>query len=404
MSGSGLKSILFSLYQQPCPIPFSCAEQTYEEEGNHIIRLSVDSGKCQIRHGPAPESPPPPQDDSASIDLLVSDGNVVGEGPDEEIQRQAIQISKHIYQAIPDLYDRGVTHLRLHFSVRDGAFKLLPDSDCALSTQTLMKNDPELERRFAEFYVDECQGDLDLHSCCQKLPDCGPPHYRIPLTLITLYRAEQRFPSANPGQLYTLVLLRVPADTDKFGYSCIRCWHNISTAEYLAHCSRRDLPELRSVPPKPFQALVDSELFEKRKFPVGMNDRMHNPHSFVLNVVHSPYRVRAPSPKRPEKAVRPPIRPLKPWDSQPDWVKRHLNTASSVRRDCALSRWCPTADLSRPQLPLFPESTAPLGRATKSYTRKPYDVGLLDPKHKKRLHKRGDEDHYTRFDLDVWIV
>jgi hypothetical protein len=60
--------------------------------------------------------------------------------------------------------------------------------------------------------------------------------------------------------------------------------------------------------------------------------------------------------------------------------------------------------LSRPRLPVIPESRAALSRAARSYARKPYDVGLLDPKHKKRLHRGGDEGHYTRFDLGAWIV
>jgi hypothetical protein len=135
-----------------------------------------------------------------------------------------------------------------------------------------------------------------------------------------------------------------------------------------------------------------------------MNKKMHNPHSFVLNVLHSPYRVSPAPPKRPESAVRPPARPLSPWDSQPDWVKRHLDTGASVRRDYPLSRGCPRADLVRPRIPVIPESRAVLSRAALSYKRRPYDVGKLDPKHKKRLHMSGDEDHYTRFDLDAWIV
>jgi hypothetical protein len=402
MTDRGLKIILYAIYHQPSPIPFQCAEQTFEEEDGRIVRLSVEEGVCQIRHGPATDSPPAPQEE-VTLDIVVLDCEITTECTDEALRHQTTTIAKHLYQAVPGLYDRAVTHMKLHFVIRGGFLELLADSECTTSTQSLMKNDPDLERRFAEFYTEESQVVFTRDACCCNLPDCTDPHYKIPLTLVMLYKVEQRFKTANPGQLLTLVLFRVPAD--KFAYACVRCWHNISTAEFLAHCSRRDMPVLRTFPPKPFQPLSDSELFEKGKFPVGLSQRMNAPHSFVLNLVHSPYRAPPSWPKKPTIATHPPIESLESWGSQPSWVKRQMSwdRTGTRPRTVTLSRGYPGSDLSRPAVPVIAQPPAAAGRVSKIYAPRPFDVSYLDVRRKRLLHS-GNTDFCTRFSLEHWMV
>jgi hypothetical protein len=399
MTESGFRQILFSLYHQPSPIPFQCREQTFPEDADSNIHLSIVDGACKIRRSPRTSprrSTDVPADDPDSVHITIVDGSITAPASDESLNEKVDRISEHLFEAVSILYDLSVNHLTLDFVVKGETLELLPTSTCVTSSQTFMKGMNETERRFAEFFTEEESKTHDPKVCCCNEPDCVFADYKVPMTLLMLYKAEKRFPKVNPGQLYTLVLLRMPPDGEKSLPVCIRCWHLISTAEFLAHCSRRDLPRLHTLPPKVFQPLVDAELCDKRRLPVGINERMNEPHSFALSITRSPYK-REPPPASPPGPRSPSaLRALTAWDQQPDWVKRHLSLAPFPRGERGLSKGCPPIDLSRPKLPHFAEDPAAKKRVSDGYKKVPFDLRICDFKRKRRLHGRGEE-HCDRF-------
>jgi hypothetical protein len=447
-SRNGLRLILFSLYREPCTVPFQFPERQFDDGSDQELYLSVIDGKGMIRRQEREsdvdkeeesgnvkgnradegenETQSPDENDTASKekgegadvdaasqkeenveeskegDVVIVNGNLENPVDDADLKDRVLKISSHLYRAIPNLFDVPITQLRLHFRQNGDILELISDSDCSISSKTFTKDKDDLEQRFAEFFAEEYTTKIDRRRCCCQLPDCGPADYRAPLSLLLLYKAQNRFPTANPGRLYTLILLRMTDNIDASCFCCIRCWHEMSNAQYVAYVSRIQTPEMRDVlPPRPFQPLVEAELCVKSKFPVGLGKSMHEPQSFVLNLKKSPYASALIGPLKPPDQVpadsaRSKTRGTSVSDTvEKKWLEKVCALRASGGREVSRSS-VGSSNGDTPELQPYQETGNPFERAAKHYLNPPFDVSMLDCRRKKGLHKRND-DQYCRF-------
>ena len=196
-------------------------------------------------------------------------------------------------------------------------------------------------------------------------------------------------------------------------FICVRCWHLISSIDYVSFIQHQKTPSLHTLPPLPFQPVVQSELYEKRLYPMGLTSSLHKPFSFMLSVENSPYKKKVPQPRKPPPP--PPFETVK----RPSTVSSLSSTSrgkkdvfarllsktwttqkndGNMERTFNLSKGCKRPKTQNVKLRVFKENPAAVNSVKRSYARKPYDIGVMDPKRKKKLHPAfgGPEDFSFR--------
>lgn len=200
-------------------------------------------------------------------------------------------------------------------------------------------------------------------------------------------------------------------------FVCVRCWHLISSIDYVAFIQHQKTPTLHTLPPLPFQPVVQSELYEKRLYPMGLTSSLNKPFSFMLSVENSPYKKKVPQPRKPP--------PPPPTSQQFETAKRpsttsSLSSTSRAKQDVfsrllsktwttqrndgmagrtyAISKGCKRPKTQPIKMTVFQENPAAVNSVRKSYGKTPFDIGLINPKRKKKLHPAfgGPEDFSFR--------
>lgn len=331
--------------------------------------------------------------------IFVVGRKVFGDEIDDETRKRVLKIPKHVKQAVSLLYDLPVIRLKLHFIQQGNSLMLQEDSECTTSAKGI-RFENDLEARFAEFFLQEYPTKIDMTRCIIGRKNCAEPGCKVPLKLVMLYKAEKRFPEADPGRLMLMVQDRMIDDEDACAKCCIRCWHDISTSEHIARCSERETPVLNTPPPRTFQPVVPAELAEKEqlKHPMGMTAKMNTPYSFTLNLHRSPYRLKVPEPRAPPPILKSVKKKQKPI-GHPEWVGRLITWVPKDERilePLPLSKGLKKPEGPQPKLQEVPEVPHAQERARRFYEKPPFDIKMLDSKRKRKLH-RTTEEHYARF-------
>ena len=331
--------------------------------------------------------------------IFVVGSKVFGDEIDDETRKRVLKIPKHVKQAVSILYDLPVIRLKLHFIQQGNSLMLQEDSECTTSAKGI-RFENDLEARFAEFYLQEYPTKIDMTRCIIGRKNCAEPGCKVPLKLVMLYKAEKRFPEADPGRLMLMVQDRMIDDEDACANCCIRCWHDISTSEHIARCSERETPVLNTPPPRTFQPVVPAELAEKQqlKHPMGMTAKMNTPYSFTLNLHRSPYRLKVPEPRAPPPILKQKLKKQGPI-GHPEWVGRLMTWVPKDERilePLPLSKGLKKPEGPQPRLQEVPEVPHAQERARRFYEKPPFDIKMLDSKRKRKLH-RTTEEHYARF-------
>lgn len=393
----GIRGILVSQSYKPCPVPFTVLPVKFEcDKPDTDLFLSVEDGKGVIDYRPKENNE---EEDKIEPEFdtkyEIKNGEFTEDQDiDDETKLTLKKINKHIHDSVSEMYDLPITNLFLHFGKKDDKIYLLHDSSCSTSTSSIesYKNDTDFDTKFCEFFFHEVHKPVDHNVCITNHPDCGPPDYRVPRSLFLLYKAEKEFPKADPGQLRLMINLRLGED-NPLDYVCIHCYHLFSGAERVAVCADRERLTFQTLPPATFQPLVPAELEAKGKKPVGIHPKMNHPYWFALNVVNSPYNVPPPSVKKPPHSRYAKARAI---PKEPEWAARLSSPIPPNLSGRAVSRGYHPQRQSMPTKPFYPEGGKPIERVKRNYQNPPFDISMLDPKRKKRLHK-GNEEHFYRF-------
>ena len=197
-------------------------------------------------------------------------------------------------------------------------------------------------------------------------------------------------------------------------FVCVRCWHLISSINYVAFMQHQQIPTLHTLPPLPFQPVVQSELYEKRLYPMGLTAGSNKPFSFILSYENSPYRLKVPHPRKPppvfpnETVKRPKtVSSLSSSNSRKkqDVFQRLLNKTWSTQRNESINgkQYEISKGYKRPKtkpvkMIVFQENPAALNSVKRNYANPPFNINMIDPKRKKKLHPAfgGPEDFSFR--------
>ncbi|OHT16735.1 hypothetical protein TRFO_13006 [Tritrichomonas foetus] len=462
----GIRTILYSLYQSPCSIPFNCETQFFEEKDGSTTELSCVDGKGIVVHqkGARNDKPettknesteqrtedenpidnnganeelnesenqdakqnneinenPANQENSQKVEnnenhenqnnfdyvtstqdaeapkydqtVFLNNGEIEGDCP-EDIIPKLKKIGKHIQDSVAALYDIPVLTINLHFGISNEDISLLPDSFCTTSTQTLGDNSDDIEARFGEFYSEEMAKKIDHSKCYMNLKDCQFPDFKAPLSKCLILKAKAKFPETSCARLHDLIEPRFESGKNPKVFLCVRCMHKLSSLDYTAYIEHIETPELKTLPPSPFQPVVPSELFEKRRYPMGLNPNINKPFSFTSNVENSPYKIKLAAPKKPSYGTY--VKPSRLVNSQPQWVIRLMDRSLIMKKNPKkVSRECERPNSAIPKMKMFTEPPEPLERVKKHYQNPPFNIGKIDPNKKRWLHKKGESFCY----------
>lgn len=275
----------------------------------------------------------------------------------------------------------------------------------------------------------ELNREIDYSSCITNSPQCGPPKYQIKRIVVALYNLHSLFPHYGDSELYYQIKLKAPHLTEKVP-CCVQCYHLYLAAERVCRACKQSYPLTFDLQPKPFQPLVATELKKRGKMPLNSTTLQKNePHSFILNIINSPYKEPAfliPEPQKiangKKKNSTMNMRKRTSYssysrcsssystnkrESTPSWVSRltgddsdsssYLNSRGGMRNMyiSSLTRYkaANVNDLPYYLTPVgYSETLAP-----DNYGRPPFDIAKLDPKRKRKIHiqkKKNTSDFF----------
>lgn len=272
----------------------------------------------------------------------------------------------------------------------------------------------------------ELNRQIDYTHCITNSPQCGPIKYQIKRIVVALYNLHSLFPNYGDSELYYQIKLKAPHLTEKVP-CCVQCYHLYLAAERVCRACKQSYPLTFDLPPQPFQPLVATELNKRGKMPLNSTTLQKNePHSFILNIINSPYKDPAfiiPEPKgivsgkRKNSAINARNRnsysssrcstsySSTKRESTPSWVSRlagddsdassFLNSRSGMRNlyNSSISKYraANANDLPYYLTPIgYSETLAP-----DNYYRPPFDIAKIDPKRKRKLHVQKKKKNYS---------
>ena len=292
------------------------------------------------------ESPPINYDKVIEINGRSIAGDV-----DENVSAKLMRISDFVAQTVSSRYSCMVTELHLRFGLVGNKLYLL--EDCAISTvpadpdffggETEQKEEEEDESEIEEVNDRaeikreiEDRIEFEIHNfprskkvCCTNTGGCGPPRYKVKKIVVLLFRLQSKYPNIGDRDLWYLIL-RHMRNPEQEVVCCVQCYHCYHAADVIRLCA--EMPQLSfELPARPFQPLVPAERAVMKKMPIGaMAKESYQPHSYVLNIVHSPYNdtsfhglVPLPPPNRRSRGVK---------TATPGWAKRLSKDKESVLR------------------------------------------------------------------------
>lgn len=272
----------------------------------------------------------------------------------------------------------------------------------------------------------ELNREIDYSNCITNSPECGTPKYKIKRIVVAMYNLHSLFPNYGDSELYDQLKLKATHLNEKVP-CCVQCYHLYMAAERVCRACRQPYQLTFDLCPKPFQPLVATELNKRGKMPLNSTVQTKNePHSFVLNIVNSPYKDPAfliPEPKgvsaKNRKSSTTNIRQRNSYscsrcsssysstkrDSTPHWVSRlagdESDTSSSYLNSRSGMRNLYTSSISKYRAANsndLPYYLTPIGYsealAPDNYYMPPFDIAKIDPKRKRRLHIQKKENSF----------
>lgn len=188
----------------------------------------------------------------------------------------------------------------------------------------------------------------------------------------------------------------------KMVFICVRCWHMISSLHFTAFVEHEPVPQLHTLPPRPFQPVVTAELYDKRNYPMGLTATSNTPYSFMSTFVKSPYRLKPPDPLKPPAlqsrasssySSKRSLNQTSKSQTVPNVVNRLLSPTQALNRPSSAYKISREYKKPNPQpvkLPAFPDPPAAAKRAMMNYSKPPFDINLLNPKRKRKLHRTAN--------------
>jgi hypothetical protein len=313
----------------------------------------------------------------------LCDDEIKGDA-DEAACDELFQISDFLAAAVAKCYGARETHTHLYFALTDFGYILLDSSSITTVSDPVA---PSLTETIAQQIRTELTNfPAQRNVCCTRAADCGPPKYKIGKLSVVLYRLSQAFPTVGERLLYEMVTNRIEDATEET-VCCVRCYHSYVASDRLFECALRPEAITFERPPQPFQPLVAVELNARDKRPLTSTVAGANAaHRYLLNIVQSPY---GRAPWALAAVPKQEVRKREPVSAVPKWAERlcrpmPLNWPQRKMRTSFSGFEVPPPVEQKP--PFQPGVTFSLELAPRLYKAMPFNLAMIDPKRKEKLH------------------
>ncbi|OHT06945.1 hypothetical protein TRFO_24906 [Tritrichomonas foetus] len=400
-------------------IPFECIPQCFSNDDGTYDIFEIKNGTFLKRVSTKLDNTPDPKYEQ----IVEIDDNTITGDVDESTQGTLNYFNDYIADHVANYFDTIVVRVKLVFGVIDNIFYLLDESKVitnsspvssgifkqteeSKSSRADYSTDANYESEIYNSIDDELNREIDWSQCVSMSNDCGRPTYRIKRTIAALYRMHLMYPDVSDLELYYQIKLRIHHVNEEVP-CCVQCYHLFMAVERVCRSEKKPGQLKFELKPRPFQPLVQSELQRLKKKPIdSITQSKNDPYCFVLNLTNSPYRgpmLMKPAPPKPDRGKKRAQTVARGMmrQSLPKWVSRMTGDdfdrfsrykgqkfAESVWR----YRGCNIGDLPYFQTPIgYSEALAP-----KKYLNAPFDVTILDPKNKRKLHRKYklDDDDF----------
>ena len=356
----GLEGLLLAITGKKCPVQFDSPVFSFIHKHGYYIFKIKDGLTTRTYSQTCPEK------ETMDFDSIVEiNGRDVTGDVNEATFSKMMRISDFIAQMVSQFYSSMVTNLKLSFGLSNGRLFLLDTStvDTVDADSDFFAVQPEQE---SESLNNDSQSDdtsetetaqkklkqkvadrikLELKNfprsrkvCCTNASSCGPPRYKVKKIIVVLFRLESEFPRFGEKELWSMILRQMP-NPEQEVVCCVQCYHCYHAADVIHLCA--EMPQLSfELPPRPFQPLVPAERSAMKKMPIGAVAKdSYAPHSYVLNIVNSPYNdttfhglVPLPPPSRRSRAAKTAAAGRQKRVSKERESVQRTKTAKSTRR------------------------------------------------------------------------
>jgi hypothetical protein len=411
----GLFNILTAACQARCSVPFNSRIHSFQQDSGKFAVLTIRDGYgTRGESDRALESPKRNVSGSRKIELI----NGIPSRPieDSEIEAKLKTIHAHLLETGEKYFKKVVTNLNLVFFVDDAGNIVLGGSSSmslaprppvtSRSVQSRSTNKPKEVIRpktpagstslpvsvpLTEIYaaIDE---HLDVMppetSCVFQSPSCQPAHFKFPYVFVIFYLIRDQFPSVRDDALFHIIGTRMNTSEQQC-LVCMVCYELLLAASRIWECSTIRIPKNFGLEPKPFQGLSEAELKVKEQYPVGISTAVAEPHSFSLNIMHSPYKGGTIVPKKPENLKY--ERKRLDNSARGGWVERLSAVPPREyphKNSDQISSEMQRGEKVVVRLPEYEPGTPFSQRKAKGcYEGMPFDITRLDYRRKKKWHK-----------------
>ena len=421
-----MEVVLNCCSQAKCEIPFNYPLTSFEEEDGKFKHFCIVNGECTVLIDNSPSnadkkeytetvtvtkhSIDPKLDNDEDNDKLRKIYNSIVEGGKTYYPDQKIKLTL-VFSLSSDgivLLDNSKGEIQEKSDDDSKSDESSSDSESEKSTEQNEqketnedKSDKENHEEEQEAheekvtvsqYISQCVSEKpNPHKCCSGLKNCPTkPIYVVPRYLVVLRKVMEKFPKEDPASLKRLVKVALE-DPEEPCYACVACNSDYLAVERIADCAKIVAEPKLGLPPRKFQPLSQEEMWNKKKYPVGIGRGMNKPYSFSLNLQNSPYG-NVPLPRAPPKP-KPKTRASSATQGTrtPMWTKRL--TSREPQQTQATSR--PRSSLRPPEKPMeWPpyKESVPLSQqlARRVYKAPALPIHLLE---KKRHHRFPPKEH-----------
>ena len=429
-----MEVVLNCCSQATCEVPFNYPLTSFQGDDGKFKQYCIVNGECTVLIDDSPSNADKQDYDDV---ITVTAHEIEPKSDNEELNKKLRKIFKSIIQGGKNYYPENSVKLTLVFADTPNGLILLDKSSGELTDKkeneeeedknensneedenNKKENEEEEEKHennndndrneeeeeeekvtVAE-YIAQCVSEKpNPHKCCSGLKHCPTKAtYVVPRYLVVLKKVMDKFPNENPASLKRLVKVALE-DPEEPCYACVSCNSDYLAVERIADCAKIEAEPKLGLPPRNFQPLSQEELWNKKRYPVGIGRGMNKPYSFSLNLQNSPYG-NVPMPRAPPKP------PSKTRASSattghrtPAWTKRL--TSRDPQQSQRSSR--PGTALRPPERPMdWPpyKDPVPISQklARKIYKAPALPIYLMEKKRRHRFppkeHPEGDFNPY----------
>ena len=427
-----MEVVLNCCSQATSELPFSYPLTSFQGDDGKFKQYCISNGECTVLIDDTASNADKKEYDDT---ITVTAQEIEPKSDNEELNKKLRNIYKSIIRGGKNYYPEKSVKLTLVFANTEDGLILLDKSHGELSDKGENEeeeknengNEEEEERKkegeeedknennenneeedqkekeekvtVAE-YIAQCVDEKpNPHKCCSGLKNCpGKAIYVVPRYLVVLKRVMEKFPKENPASLKRLVKVALE-DPEEPCYACVSCNSDYLAVERVADCAKIVAEPKLGLPPRNFQPLSQEELWNKKRYPVGIGRGMNKPYSFSLNLQNSPYGY-VPIPKAPPKLpAKTRAASATTGQRTPAWTKRLTSREPQQSRITSRSG----TSLRPPEKPMeWPpyKESVPVSQilAKKAYKAPALPIHLIEKKRKHRFppkeHPEGDFNPY----------